>query len=192
MSTTTSERREYRVFCGCCDCLWIVTTFEGLLKLLQWIAFFLAFVIILATFDVPISAYKNYPEYDFMLFVAITSWVISSIHIVLKLTHIFERLPRFLIQPIVGVVCCLLGAVCFLTASSVVLGYGYGNTGLVASAACGYIAMFLLLIEAFVMFCRRRRAAETDEKTFETAENVPQPKKIDETAKQEPAHEFPE
>lgn len=195
-TTVTMERevREYRVYCGCCDCMWLVGTCEGWVKLLQWISTFLAFVIICAGLG---KYYSSLPEYDFMVFVGVTAFVFITIHIILKLTHLFERLPVVLIHPYVGVVCCLLAVVAFLSASSVVFAYSYGQGYLVASAACGYIAMFLFLFEALYLFCkgRRQRSQGTTEstKTVETVQKVETKEATtdDKTTEKERLSEFP-
>lgn len=199
-TTVVHERREYRAYCGCCDWFWLVATIEGWLKLLQWISTFLTFVIIMAKIDRPIEFYSHLPEYNFMIFVGITSWAFVTVHIMLKLPHLFERLPAILLHPIVGVACCLLGALSFLIASSVVLAYARRQDFLKASAACGYIAMFLFIFEALYIFCRGRRSAASSETTAtsRTVERVErsEPKEMvqipEETKEREiVTHEFP-
>lgn len=192
-TTVTVERevREYRVYCGCCDCMWPVATCEGWFKLLEWISTFLAFVIICAK----LKYYSYQPEYNFMVFVGVTAFVFITIHIILKMTHLFERLPVVLIHPYVGVFCCLLAVVAFLSASSVVLAYAKGHGFLEASAACGYIAMFLFLFEALYLFCRVRRqqrqgTAEST-KTVETVKKVETKESTDKTVDKERLSEFP-
>ena len=170
--TLEQEVREYRVYCGCCDCMWLIATCEGWLKWLEWISTFLAFVIICAR----IKYYSSAPEYNFMVFVGVTAYVFITIHIILKMTHLFERLPVVLIHPYVGMFCCLLAVIAFLSASSVVFVHGRGDEYLEASAACGYIAMFLFLLEALYLFCRvkRQQSQGTTEstKTVETVQKV--------------------
>lgn len=194
-----TERREYVAYCGCCDWMWLIATVEGWLKILQWITTFLSFVIILAHFNFPITLYAHLPEYNFMLFVAITSWIFVTLHIFLKLPHLFEKLPAFLLHPILGVVFCLVGAVAFLIASSVVLAYHRYQPELKAAAASGYIAMFLFILEALYIFCRGRRAALSETTETKTVESVEKPdkdqlvheKKI-ETHQEKDLHGFPE
>lgn len=192
-----TERREYRAYCGCCDWMWLFATIEGWLKILQWISTFLAFVIILAEFNVPIAWYSHAPEYNFMLFVGITAWIFVTLHIILKVPHLFEKLPALLLHPILGIVCCLVGAVAFLIASSVVLAYHRNRPELEAAAACGYIAMFLFMIEAIYIFYRGRRAAMSETTTTTTVDRVEQSDQLAherqiETHRERDLHEFPQ
>jgi tellurite resistance protein TehA-like permease len=148
--------------------MWLVETFEGWLKMLQWITTFLAFVILVARLE----HLSYYPEYDFMVFVGVTAFVFVTIHIILKLTHLFEKLPTFLRHPIVGIGCCILAVVAFLSSSSVVLYYSYKIGSLEASAACGFIAMFLFLIEAIYIYCRSKRQQRDATQSSKTVEKV--------------------
>jgi len=151
------EGRVYRVYCGCCDWLWIVTTIEGWLKLLEFITSFLCFVVL--------SSYHESSKsfFEFLIFVATISWIFVIVHIFLKITHIYEKLPYVLIQPLVTFVLLGVGILSFLVASSVALGYAYGRPIIIAAAAFGYITMFLLAGELVWKFIRYRRDPPTRE-----------------------------
>ena len=145
------ETRVYREYCGCCDLLWIVTTVDGVLKLLQFFTTFLAFVILTSH---PESAR---PYFEFLIFVGTTAWIFVILHILLKMTHIYEKLPFVLIQPKVSLSLLLVGIISFLVASSVALGYAYERSDVIAAVCFGYITMFLFLVEMIMLFIRFRR-----------------------------------
>ncbi|EDO35693.1 predicted protein [Nematostella vectensis] len=147
------ESREYRVYCGCCDPMWLVTTVEGVFKLFQFFSTFLSFVLVTSFHD------SNKPQYEFQTFVGTVAWIFIIMHILLRITHIYEKLPFVLIQPKVKLVCLLVAVVSFLLSASVVLGFAFGYDLLKAAAACGYISMFLFLGEAIWVFVQTRRAA---------------------------------
>lgn len=146
-----AETRVYREYCGCCDLMWVVTTVEGVLKLAQFFTTFLAFVI-LTSHDESARAY-----FEFLIFVGTTAWIFVILHILLKMTHIYEKLPYVLIQPKVRLSLLLVGVISFLVSSSVALGYAFSRGVVVAAASFGFITMFLFLIELIMLFVRFRR-----------------------------------
>ncbi|XP_001627794.2 uncharacterized protein LOC5507101 [Nematostella vectensis] len=145
---------------GCCNCLWLVTSCEGLLKLLQLLATFLSFVIICGGLNS--AKYKLEPKYDFMVFVGVTAFVFVGLHIILRMIHCFEKLPGFLLNPMVGAILCTLAFVAFVIASSIVYAYSYNWDTLLAAASCGFISAGLFLFEAILMFIRYKRGSRSD------------------------------
>lgn len=159
------ESRVYEVRCGCCDLLWPFTTIEGWFKVLQFITSFLCFVLLSSYHE------SGRPFFEFLIFVGTTAWIFVILHIVLKMTHIYEKLPYVLIQPLVTFVLLGVGILSFLIASSVALGYAYSRGIILASAACGYITMFLFVGELIWRFFLYRRGTTTTRQTTRT-ENV--------------------
>ncbi|XP_020915159.1 uncharacterized protein LOC110252663 [Exaiptasia diaphana] len=145
------ESRVYRVYCGCCDLLWPVTTIEGWFKLLEFITSFLCFVILSSYHE------SGRPYFEFLIFVGTTAWIFVILHIFLKVTHIYEKLPYVLIQPLVEFVLLGVGIFSFLLASSVAFGYAFNRDVIIAAAAFGYITMVLFAVELVWKFLRYRR-----------------------------------
>ena len=112
---TTTERK---CSCSCCVVLWVVTTKEGWLKLIEAIMTFLTFVILLSF---P-GSYKA--EYEFLIFVATTAFVFVVLHIILRMVHVFEKLPAVLRHPILGIVGCFLAALALLIGCGIVFAKG--------------------------------------------------------------------
>lgn len=171
-TTVTMERevREYNVHCGCCDLMWLVATLEGWLKMLEWISSFLAFVFVCVS---PFGKFLSlFPEYNFMVFVGVAANILVTIHIVLKITHVFETLPGTLIHPLFRIVCCILGVVAFLCSSSIVLAHSWHLPLLHMSAACGYTAMFLFLLETGYLLIEWKRQKGQATESINTVEMV--------------------
>lgn len=160
------ESRVYKEYCGCCDLLWPFTTIEGWFKVLEFITTFLCFVI-LSTYHESGRAY-----FEFLIFVGTTAWIFVILHIFLRMTHIYEKLPYVLIQPLVGFVLLGVGILAFLIASSVALGYAYDRSVITAAAVFGYITMFLFIAELVWKFIRYRRNTTTSSQTTTRTENV--------------------
>lgn len=169
----TATNTERKCSCSCCDVLWVVTTKEGWLKLIEAIMTFLTFVI-LSSFP---GSYKA--EYEFLIFVATTAFIFVVLHIILRMVHVFEKLPAVLRHPILGIVGCFLAALALLIGSGVVFAKGkdYGLNELEASGACGFIATVLFFLEGlYYVFLYRRlpkhRAAEKHPEDFQADEFV--------------------
>ena len=69
----------------CCDILWIVTTMEGWLKLVEAIMTLLTFSILAS------HPYSYLTEFEYLVFVATTAFIFVVLHIVLRITHLFEK-----------------------------------------------------------------------------------------------------
>ena len=108
--TTNTEEPPPR---SCCDMLWIVTTMEGWLKLVEAIMTLLTFSILASH---PIS-YRD--ELEYLIFVATTTFIFVVLHIVLRITHLFEKLPSPLTHPLIGLVGCFLTSVALLVGSAI-------------------------------------------------------------------------
>ena len=152
-ATTNTNTTTRRCSCSCCDFLWIVTTAEGWLKLVEAILTFLTFVIV-SSFP---GSYKA--EYEFLIFVGTTTFVFVVLHIILRMTHLFEKLPPALRHPILGLVGCFLASLALLVGSAVVYAKGdsYNISTLKASGICGFLSAFLFFCEGmyFVILFRR-------------------------------------
>lgn len=140
--------------CGCCDPLWIVTTKEGWLKLVEAILTFLTFVIV-SSFPGSFRA-----EYEFLIFVATTAWIFVMLHILLRITHIFEKLPPVLTQPLLGMIACFFAALALVIGSGVVYAKGkdYNIGELKASGICGFLSALFFFCEGVYFVFRYRRA----------------------------------
>ena len=148
--TATTRRCQ----CSCCDFMWIVTTKEGWLKLVEAIMTLLTFVIV-SSFP---GSYKA--EYEFLIFVATSVFVFVVLHIILRMTHLFEKLPVALTHPLLGLVGCSLAALALLIGSSIVFARGdqYNVSTLEASGICGFISTILFVFEAVYFLILYRRA----------------------------------
>lgn len=156
---------------GCWDPRWIITTNEGWLKLVEAILTFLTFVI-LSSFPGSFRA-----EYEFLIVVATTAWVFVMLHIFLRITHIFEKLPPVLTQPLLGMIACFLAALALVIGAAVVYSRGKGYEGggtLEASGIFGFLSAGLFFCEGvyFVFrYCRvpEHRAQEKPTEALEAA-----------------------
>ena len=159
-ATTTTTESKRKCSCSCCDVLWIVTTKEGWLKLVEAIMTFLTFVI-LSSFP---GSYKA--EYEYLIFVATAAFIFVVLHIILRMIHVFEKLPAVLRHPILGMTGCFLAALALLIGSAVVFAKGkdYDLNELEASGICGFVSTVLFFCEGvyFVILYRRlpKRRAE--------------------------------
>ncbi|KAJ7384781.1 hypothetical protein OS493_020373 [Desmophyllum pertusum] len=174
-TTTTTTRK---CSCSCCDCLWVVTTIEGWLKLVQAIMTFLTFVIV-SSFPGSFRA-----EYEYLIFVATTAFIFVILHMILRMTHLFEKLPPALTQPLLGMICCFLAALALLIGSAVVFAKGkdYNVASLEASGICGFISTVLFFCEGvyFAILYRhapKRRAEEKRPEESIQADDFVQPTK---------------
>lgn len=174
-TTTTATTTTRTCSCSCCDVLWLVTTKEGWLKLIEAIMTFLTLVIVSAF---P-GSYKA--EYEFLIFVATTAFIFVVLHIILRMTHLFEKLPPVMTQPLIGLIGCFLAALALLIGSAVVFDRGdtYNIKTLKASAICGFISAILFFLEGiyFVILYRRapRRYAEQKTTDEEKPDDFVQP-----------------
>lgn len=172
---TTATTTERKCSCSCCDVLWIVTTKEGWLKLVEAIMTFLTFVI-LSSFP---GSYK--PEYEYLIFVATAAFIFVVLHIILRMIHVFEKLPAVLRHPILGMVGCFLATLALLIGSAVVFAKGKDYDELKASGICGFISTVLFFCEGlyFVFLYRRLPKRRADEKATEDglADDFVQPTK---------------
>ena len=150
---TGNTESQRKCSCSCCDFLWIVTTKEGWLKLVEALMTFLTFVI-LSSFP---GSYKA--EYEFLIFVATAAFVFVVLHIILRMVHVFEKLPAVLRHPILGMIGCFLAALALLIGSAVVFAKGkdYGLNELEASGICGFISTVLFFCEGVYFFVIYRR-----------------------------------
>jgi len=164
-TTTISAESQRKCSCSCCDVLWIVTTKEGWLKLVEAIMTFLTFVI-LSSFP---GSFK--PEYEFLIFVATAAFIFVVLHIILRMVHLFEKLPAVLRHPIIGIVGCFLAALALLIGSAIVFDHGkdYNVKKLEASGICGFISTVLFFCEGlyYVFLYRRLPKRRAEEKVTE-------------------------
>ena len=139
--------------CTCCDCLWLVKNVEGWFKILEFFTTFLSFVIL--------SAFpgSNKSQYEFHVFVATTACIFVVLHILLRIFHLYEKMPEVLIRPRVGFYCCIIAVGVLLISSGVVMAYSGNIDSLKASAALGFIAAILFACEAVWLYICSRRAA---------------------------------
>ena len=138
---------------SCCDVLWIVATKEGWVKLIEAIVTFLTFVI-LASF--PGSSIR---EFEYLIFVATAAFIFVVLHIILRMTHVFEKLPEVLRHPILGMGGCFLASLALLIGSAIVFTKGkqYHIETLEASGVCGFISAVLFFCEGVYFFFLYRR-----------------------------------
>ncbi|PFX17693.1 hypothetical protein AWC38_SpisGene25825 [Stylophora pistillata] len=155
---------------GCCDPRWIITTNEGWLKLVEAIMTFLTFIIV-SSFPGSFRA-----EYEFLIVVATTAWVFVMLHIFLRITHIFEKLPPALTQPLLGMIGCFFASLALVIGAGVVYGIGkaYDFDTLETSGICGFLSALLFFCEGvyFVFrYCRvpEHRAQEKPTEALEAA-----------------------
>ena len=154
----------------CCDMLWIVTTKEGWLKLVEAIMTLLTFSI-LASHP---SSYRA--EYEYLIFVATTALIFVVLHIVLRITHLFEKLPSPLTHPLIGLVGCFLASLALLVGSAIPFARGeqYGYRSLRISGICGFISTALFFFEGVYFIFLYRRLSRRGRKA-EMKEDLPQP-----------------
>ncbi|XP_068684611.1 uncharacterized protein [Montipora foliosa] len=158
---TTTKTKTVTCDCSCCDIRWIVTTKEGCLKLVEAIMTLLTFSILAAH---PISFRA---EYEFLIFVATTAFIFVVLHMILRVTHLFEKLPSPMTHPAIGLVGCFLAALALLIGSAITFARGeeYGQSALRNSGICGFISTIVFFFEGvYYIFLYRRLskgAAET-------------------------------
>ena len=170
-STMSTEEPPAR---RCCDIQWTVTTKEGWLKLLEAIMTFLTFSILASH---PISSRV---EYEYLIFVATTTFIFVILHIVLRITHLFEKLPSPLTHPLIGLVGCFLASLALLIGSAISFarGKGYYDIILESSGICGFISTTLFFFEGvyfiflYRRLSRRGRKAEKREDLLQPPEEV--------------------
>ena len=174
---TTSTTQTRTCSCSCCDVLWIVTTKDGWLKLIEAIMTFLTFVICAAFPN------TNKPEYEFLIFVATTLFILMVLYIILGTTHLLEKLPPDLRHPIIGVVFCSLAFLTLVIGSGIVFARGsdFNIRTLEAAGICGFISSALFFFEGVYYFILYRRAprrhAEQEIPQEEQPGDLPQPSK---------------
>ena len=171
--TTNTEEPPPR---KCCDLLWIVTTKEGWLKLVEAIMTLLTFSI-LASHPSSIRA-----EYEYLIFVATTTFIFVVLHIVLRITHLFEKLPSPLTHPLIGLVGCFLASLALLVGSAVSFAKGeqHGQSSFKSSGICGFISSALFFFEGvyFVFLYRRLSRRGGKETVKEEDDFVQLPEKV--------------
>ena len=154
----------------CCDMLWIVTTKEGWLKLVEAIMTLLTFSILAS------HRFSYLTELEYLIFVATTAFIFVVLHIVLRITHLFEKLPSPLIHPLIGLVGCFLASLALLVGSAISFARGeqyYGERAnkLKSSGICGFISTALFFFEGvyYIILYRRlsRRGGKAEVKEEE-------------------------
>lgn len=151
----------------CCDVLWIVSTKEGWIKLIEAIVTFLTFVI-LSSFPG-----SNIAEFEFLIFVATGVFIFVVLHIILRVTHVFEKLPEELRHPILGMGGCFLAALALLIGSAIVFARRKVYSELEVSGICGFISTALFFCEGvyfFFLYRRLPRLRRTEENMTEKGE----------------------
>ena len=169
--TTNTEEPPPR---SCCDMLWIVTTMEGWLKLVEAIMTLLTFSILASH---PIS-YRD--ELEYLIFVATTAFIFVVLHIVLRITHLFEKLPSPLTHPLIGLVGCFLASLALLVGSAISFARGeqYGYRSLRISGICGFISTALFFFEGvYYIFLYRRLSRRGKKEGLEEDDFVQPPEK---------------
>ena len=176
--TTNTEEPPPRSFC---DILWIVTTMEGWLKLVEAI-------MTLLTFSILASHWMSYvygAEYEYLIFVATTAFIFVVLHIVLRITHLFEKLPSPLTHPLIGLVGCFLASLALLVGSAISFArgeeyYGQRANKLKSSGICGFISSALFFFEGvyFVFLYRRLSRRGGKETVKEEDDFVQLPEKV--------------
>ena len=143
---------------------------EGWLKLVEAIMTLLTFSILASH---PIS-YRD--ELEYLIFVATTAFIFVVLHIVLRITHLFEKLPSPLTHPLIGLVGCFLVSLALLVGSAISFvqyhHYPYGS--LKSSGICGFISTALFFFEGvyyIFLYCRLLRGG----RKAEMKEDLPQP-----------------
>ncbi|XP_044163207.1 uncharacterized protein LOC114957800 isoform X2 [Acropora millepora] len=175
--TTNTEEPPPR---SCCDMLWIVTTMEGWLKLVEAIMTLLAFSILASHPFIMMDVESA--EYEYLIFVATTTFVFVVLHIVLRITHLFEKLPSPLTHPLIGLVGCFLASLALLVGSAISFARGeeHGESSLKSSGICGFISTALFFCEGvyFIFLYRRlsRRGGKAEVK--EEDDFVQPPEKV--------------
>ena len=157
---------------SCCDMLWIVTTKEGWLKLVEAITTLLTFSILAAH---PIS-YRA--EYEYLIFVATTAFFFVVLHIILRITHLFERLPSPLTHPSIGLAGCFLTSLALLVGSAISFARGveYHFDGLKSTGICGFISTALFFLEGvYYIFLYRRLSRRGRKAEIQEADDFVQP-----------------
>ena len=171
--TTNTEEPAAR---SCCDIPWIVTTKEGWLKLVEAIMTLLTFSILAAH---PIS-YRA--EYEYLIFVATTAFVFVVLHIILRVTHLFEKLPSPLTHPLIGLVGCFLASLALLVGSAISFAWGekYGQRSVKSSGICGFISTALFLLEGvcYIFLYRQLSRRGSKAETKEADDFVQPPEKV--------------
>ena len=165
--TTNTEEPPPRRFC---DMLWIVTTMEGWLKLVEAIMTLLTFSILAS------DPYSYLTEYEYLVFVATTAFIFVVLHIVLRITHLFEKLPSPLTHPLIGLVGCFLASLALLVGSAISFARGeqYYPSSLKSSGICGFISTALFFFEGVYYIFLYRRLLRGGRKA-EMEEDLPQP-----------------
>jgi len=160
----------------CCDMLWIVTTKEGWLKLVEAIMTLLTFSILASH---PIS-YRA--EYEYLIFAATATFVFVVLHIVLRITHLFEKLPSPLTHPLIGLVGCFLASLALLVGSAISFARGeeYRQSSLKSSGICGFISTALFFFEGvyFIFLYRRLSRRRGKAEVKEEDDFVQPPEKV--------------
>ena len=167
--TTNTEEPPAR---SCCDMLWIVTTMEGWLKLVEAIMTLLTFSI-LASHPISIRA-----EYEYLIFVATTAFIFVVLHIILRITHLFEKLPPPLTHPSIGLVGCFLASLALLVGSAISFARGVecDQRKLKSSGICGFISTALFFLEGvYYIFLYRRLSRRGRKAEIEEADDFIQP-----------------
>ena len=171
--TTNTEQPPAR---KCCDVLWIVTTKEGWLKLVEAIMTLLTFSILASH---PISTRA---EYEYLIFVATTAFIFVVLHIILRITHLFEKLPSPLTHPSIGLVGCFLASLALLVGSAISFAKGVKHhfDPLKSTGICGFISTALFFFEGvyFIFLYRRLSKRGRKAETKQADDFVQPPEKV--------------
>ena len=171
--TTNTEEPAAR---SCCDIPWIVTTMEGWLKLVEAIMTLLTFSILAA------DRYRYLAADEYLIFVATTAFVFVVLHIILRVTHLFEKLPSPLTHPLIGLVGCFLASLTLLVGSAISLARGveYNINGLRSSGICGLISTALFFLEGvyYIFLYRQLSRRGSKAETKEADDFVQPPEKV--------------
>lgn len=179
----TTEQEPTSLQWKCLDFGWLVYTWPGRFKSVEFITTFLGFVLISS-----VNVFDEEPRYEFYVFVGVFSWVMVFVHMLLGIPHLIEKLPAVVRQPLVFLVLCDIAVLCWLIASSLVVSKDRNDSTVQAGAAFGFMSMFLFFFEALYYFIAWRRGVSSSGTTTSTNEEMEDTAAVDDYVAQDPGY----
>jgi len=155
----------------CCDVDYLLYTWEGRLKIVELLATILSLICVASTGE----SIANAAKLEFFIVVGTTCMIFIFIHIFLRITHIYEKLPLILICTRTRAILCAVGVVFLLISSSIVVA-DTSVGSLIAGGVFGFFNMFVFFFEGLYSFhLHRKGVREAQRNTKPSTANEEEP-----------------
>eukprot|EP00112_Aurelia_sp_Birch-Aquarium-sp1_P005213 Seg1590.1 transcript_id=Seg1590.1/GoldUCD/mRNA.D3Y31 product="hypothetical protein" protein_id=Seg1590.1/GoldUCD/D3Y31 len=162
-----NEGEQQGSFRRCCH-LEYFRTLLGIFKLVEFLVVVLGLIFMSSVSTINVSSI------EFYIFVAATTLIFVTIHVVLNVLGIYHRMPLIIIAHITHFILCTIAALAFLISSSITFSK-FTDWRVHVGSVFGLIAMGLFILEAVHNFIQHKRGANEQQATKSKDPEAPKP-----------------